>query len=149
MVILYLTVLTVIAAFNILVHHRINPKLNGPYSLLFFSVFIACLGHLLLALSTNLDQAILSNKMIYVGSMFLPLFTFDASISICKIRLPRWCYDLLAIIVFAVFVMSQTVGFNGLYYKTIEFTTTYGVGNFIAEYGIGHDIFNCLMVGFV
>jgi len=123
--------------------------LNGPYSLLFFSVFIACLGHLLLALSTNLDQAILSNKMIYVGSMFLPLFTFDASISICKIRLPRWCYDLLAIIVFAVFVMSQTVGFNGLYYKTIEFTTTYGVGNFIAEYGIGHDIFNCLMVGFV
>ena len=149
MVILYLTTLTVVAAINNLLHYRVNPNHNGPFGLLFFCVFISCLGHLLLALSTNLDQAILSNKMIYVGSMFLPLFTFDASISICKIRLPRWCYDLLAIIVFAVFVMSQTVGFNGLYYKTIEFTTTYGVGNFIAEYGIGHDIFNCLMVGFV
>ena len=149
MVILYLTFLTVISAFNILVHHRINPKLNGPYTLLFFSVFIACLGHLLLALSTNLDQAILSNKMIYVGSIFLPLFTFDAGISICKIRLPHWCYDLLAVMVFAVFVLSQTVGFSDIYYKSITFIKTNGVGNFTAVYGIGHDIFNCMMVGFV
>ena len=149
MVILYLTFLTVISAFNILVHHRINPKLNGPYTLLFYSVFIACLGHLLLALSTNLDQAILSNKMIYVGSICLPLFTFDAGISICKIRLPHWCYELLAIVVFAVFVLSQTVGFSDIYYKSIKFIYTNGVGNFTAVYGIGHDIFNCMMVGFV
>ena len=58
MVILYLTVLSVVAAFNILLHHRVNPKQNGPYTLLFFSVFVSCLGHLLLALSQNLDQEI-------------------------------------------------------------------------------------------
>ena len=65
--ILYLTTLTVVAAINNLLHYRVNPNHNGPFGLLFFCVFISCLGHLLLALSTNLDQAILSNKMIYVG----------------------------------------------------------------------------------
>ena len=78
MVILYLTFLCIIAAFNNVLHYRVNPKQNGPYTLLFYSVFIACLGHLLLAMSENLDQAILCIKMIYVGSIFLPLFTFDA-----------------------------------------------------------------------
>ena len=149
MVIGYLTVLCVIAAFNIILHYHFNTKQNGHYPLLFLSVFIACLGHLLLALSTNLDQAILANKMIYVGSIFLPIFTFDASLSICRIRFPTWCHDLLLLIVFAVFALSQTVGFSNIYYKSIKFVNTNGVGNFIAEYGIGHDIFNCLMVGFV
>ena len=149
MVIFYLTVLCVVAAFNTVLHYHVNSKLNGHYSLLFFSVFIACLGHLLLALSTNLDQAILSNKMIYVGSIFLPLFTFDACLSICKTKFPTWSHDLLIILVFTVFGMSLTVGFNGLYYKSIRFVQTNGVGNFTADYGIGHDIFNCLMVGFV
>ena len=149
MVIIYLTALCVVAAFNMMLHYRINPKQKGPYGLLFFCVFIACLGHLLLALSTNLDQAIISNKMIYVGSIFLPILTFDASLSICKIRFPSWCHDLLMLFVLVVFALSQTVGINELYYKSIEFVKTNGVGNFVAEYGIGHDIFNCLMVGFV
>jgi len=149
MVMTYLTILCVLAAFNNLLLYRISPKQNGPYPLLFLCVFTACLGHLLLALSNNVDQAILSNKMIYLGSMFLPLFTFDASILICKVRFPVWCHDILMLLVLIVLGLSLTVGFNGLYYTSIDFIKTNGVGNFVAEYGIGHDMFNCLMVGFV
>lgn len=43
----------------------------------------------------------------------------------------------------------MTVGHSDLYYKSIKYIKTNGVGNFVADYGIGHDIFNCLMVGFV
>ena len=149
MVILYLTILTVVAAINFFVHYHVNPKQNGPYPLLFFFVFIACLGHLMLAFSTNVDQAILSNKVIYLGSMFLPVLTFNACLSICKIKFPTWSHDFLMALVFIVLGMSLTVGHNDLYYKSITFVKTNGVGNFVAEYGIGHDIFNCLMVGFV
>ena len=149
MVLLYLTILTVIAVFNFFVHYHVNPRQNGPYPLLLFCVFIACLGHLMLALSTNLDQVILSNKVIYLGSIFLPLFTFNACLSICKIKFPTWSHDLLMVVVLAVFAMSMTVGYNGLYYKSIKYVQTNGVGNFVAEYGIGNDIFNFCMVGFV
>lgn len=149
MVIVYLTVLCVVAAFNILLHYRVNPKQNGPYTLLFFSVFISCLGHLLLALSPNLDQAIVCIKMIYVGSIFLPLFTFDACLSICKIRLSPWCHHILTLAVFVVFGFSQTIGINDIYYTTIKFIHENGYSNYVATYGFGHDIFNFLMTGFV
>ena len=149
MVIQYLTVLTVIAAFNILLHYRLNPKQNGPYTLLFLSVFIACLGHLLLALAPNLDQAIVCIKMIYVGSIFLPLFTFDASLSICKIRISPWCHHFLTLAVFFVFALSLTIGYNDIYYVTTQFIHENGYSNYVATYGIGHDIFNFLMTGFV
>ena len=149
MVVLYLTILTVVAALNFLLQYRINSKQGGPYPLLFFCVFIACLGHLLLARSTNLDQAILSNKMIYLGSMFLPVLTFKASLFVCKIKFPAWSYDLLMLIVFVVLGFSLTVGSNDFYYKSIKYIQTNGAGNFVAEYGLGHDIFNACMVGFV
>lgn len=149
MVIIFLTFLTVVAAINFCLQYRVNSKQTGPYPLLFFCAFIACLGHLLLAFSTNVDQAILSNKMIYLGSMFLPVLTFKACLLICKIKFPAWSYDILLLIVFVVLTLSMTVGFNGFYYKTIKFIETNGAGNFTAEYAIGHDIFNFVMVGFV
>lgn len=102
MVLLYLTILTVVAAFNFCLHYHVNPRQNGPYPLLFFFSFVACLGHLLLALSTNLDQVILSNKVIYLGSIFLPVLTFNACLSICKIKFPTWSHDFLMLLVFVV-----------------------------------------------
>ena len=149
MVISYLTVLCVIAAINNLLLYRVNPKQNGPYPLIFFAAFIACLGHLLLAHSTNLDQAILSNKIIYIGSIFLPILTFNASLSICKIRFPACGHAILTLFVFIILALSASVGYSPIYYKTIKFVQTNGVGNFIATYGIGHDIFNIMMIGFV
>ena len=149
MVLFYLTILTVVAAFNFCLHYHVNPRQNGPYPLLFFFSFVACLGHLLLALSTNLDQVILSNKVIYLGSIFLPVLTFNACLSICKIKFPTWSHDFLMLLVFVVLSLSMTVGHSDLYYKSIKYIKTNGVGNFVADYGIGHDIFNCLMVGFV
>jgi HD-GYP domain-containing protein (c-di-GMP phosphodiesterase class II) len=103
----------------------------------------------MLALSSGRDEAVLANKVIYAGTIFLPLFTFDASLSVCKIRIPALAHDLLMLVVFVIFGMSLTVGFNDFYYKSIEYIQIEGAGNYTAVYGIGHAIFNCLMVGYV
>ena len=149
MLVAYFATLCVIAAINMILQYRVNSKQNGHYSLLFFSVFISCLGHLMLALSSGRDEAVLANKMIYAGTIFLPLFTFDASLSVCKIRIPALAHDLFMLVVFVIFGMSLTVGFNDFYYKSIEYIQIEGAGNYTAVYGIGHAIFNCLMVGYV
>ena len=148
MVIEFLTVVCVIAALNCVLLFRIDPKQNGPYPLIFFAVFIACTGHLFLAMSTNLDQAILANKLNYIGGIFMPLLTFDACLSVCKIRFPVWGHALLTLFVFGVFALASTVGYSDIYYKTIEYVNVDGVGNYVATYGIGHDIFNVMVTGF-
>ena len=148
MVLYYLAFLCVAAAVNNLLLYRVNPKQSGPYPILFFCALVACTGHLLLALSTNVDQAILSNKINYMGAIFLPLLTFDASLAVCNIRLPSWGHALLMLVVFLVYGLSATVGYNDYYYKTVEFVQTYGIGNYVATYGWGHDVFNIMMISF-
>ena len=148
MVIAFLSITCIVAAVNTLLLFRINPKQDGPYPLIFFAIFIACTGHLFLAMSTNLDQAILANKLNYIGAIFMPLLTFDACLSVCKIRFPVWGHMLLTLFVYIVFALSATVGYSDIYYKTIEFVETNGVGNYVATYGPGHDVFNLMVVGF-
>ena len=148
MVTYFLFALCIIAAINITLLFRINPKQSGAYPVLFFAVFVSCVGHLFLALSTNLDQVILANKMNYVGAIFLPLLTFYACLSICNFRFPYWGYALLLIATFAVYGLAATVGYNDIYYKTIEFVQINGAGNYVATYGWGHDVFNVMMVGY-
>lgn len=148
MIIAYLTALCVISAFNVVWLFKINPKQNGPYPSLFIFAFISCIGHLFLALSTNLGEVILANKINYLGSVFTPLMTFIAILLVCNIRFPQWGKTLLWILSFVVLAMALSVGYSDIYYKTVEYTPIYGVGNFTATYGPGHDLFNLMLFGY-
>lgn len=145
----YFFILSFIAALNFIVSFRVNPKQCGSYILLFFAVFVSCVGHLFIALSTNVDQVVLANKLNYMGGIFLPMLTFDISLSVCNIRAPAWFHTLLMVITFVVLALSATVGFSDIYYKTVEFVSINGVGNYVATYGPGHDAFNFMLFGFV
>ena len=148
MVIVYLIFLCILAAINISLLYRISPKQSGSYQVLFFAILVSCLGHLFLALSTNVDQVIIANKMNYVGAIFLPFLTFDACLSICNFRFPNWGRIILILLTFFVYGLAATVGFSDIYYKTIEYVVIYGAGNYVATYGWGHDLFNIMMVGY-
>ena len=56
----------------------------------------------------------------------------------------------MLLIAFSCFVLflSFTVGYSGIYYKTIEFVVQSGAGNYVATYGWGHDVFNAMIVLF-
>lgn len=150
MVICYLIALCVISAINIIVLTRINHGgQRGPYFAICFAAFISCVGHLFLALSTNVGEAILANKMNYVAAVFLPMFTFNAVVAVCGIRVPSWASLFLYLMSFLIFGLSATVGFSDIYYTSIEYVQTYGVGNYVATYGPGHTLFNIMLVGYV
>lgn len=150
MVIGYLITLCVISSLCVVVLMRVNQgDVRGPYFAIFFASFIACMGHLFLALSTNVEGAIIANKMNYVGAIFLPLFMLNAIVSVCKMRMPAWGNLFLYLFAFLIFGLSATVGYNDWYYTSIEYVTTYGVGNFVATYGPGHTVFNVMLVGYV
>lgn len=149
MAIVYLFFLCILAALNFILSYKVNPKQYGSFLLLFFAVFVACFGHLFIALSTNTDQVILANKLNYVGGIFLPVLTFDISLAVCNIRTPSWVHTLLLSFSFVVLALSATVGFNDIYYKTVEFVSNDGAGNYIATYGPGHDVFNIMLFSFL
>lgn len=149
MIIGYLLVMCVLAALNVAILSRMNPKNSGFYPSLFLMAFVACVGHLFVALSTNVEEVILANKVNYLGATFLPMYMFLAIISVCSISVPGWIRSALMIFSIVVFGLSATVGFSDIYYTSVEYVTSYGVGNYVATYGPGHAVFNFMLVAFI
>lgn len=53
---------------------------------LYFSVFVANLGYFTLSISKTLEEALLANRLAYLGSVFLPLFMMMTIMKVCKMR---------------------------------------------------------------
>ena len=112
----------------------------------FVAIVVSCFGHWLLGFSQSVDGAILSNKINYLGSAFLPMLMFFTLAEVCRLRIHPVLRTLL--ITFSCFVLflSFTVGYSGIYYKTVEFVVQSGAGNYVATYGWGHDVFNVMII---
>ncbi len=149
MVIGYFLVLCIIAAVNVVILSRLNNGLRGPYSAMFFMGFIACAGHFFLAMSTDLNEAIVANKMIYLATVFMPMFLFYAVLSVCDTKFPVIGRFFLGSLAFVVFALSATVGYSDIYYSSVTYVKTYGVGNYEATFGPAHMLFNFMLVGYV
>ena len=63
--------------------------------LLFISVFIVNIGYLALVISKSLEEALLANRISYLGSVFLPLCMLMAIVNMCKIKCPAWIITIL------------------------------------------------------
>lgn len=96
-------------------------------------------GYLSLALSTNLESAIISNKIIYLGASFLPILYFFNVCEVCHHRLSKKIIVPLLIFQIIIYLSSLTVGFSDLFYKNVEFQIIDGIGSLVnKKYGIFH-----------
>ena len=93
------------------------------------------------AMSTNLKEALLANKIIYFGGAFLSLFITLSIIAMFNIRIPRPISMLMMGISVVVYAFVLTIGFNDLYYKKVTFKMVNGNPTLIKEYGIMHAVF--------
>lgn len=149
MVIGYLVAMCIVSAANLMLLFHISKSRYNAFHFLFFCIFISCAGHLYLGLSTNVEEAIVANKMNYLGASFLPMFMFYAVLSVCNIKLPTWISLTLSLLMFIVCGLSGTIGFSDIYYKTVEYVNINGIGNYSATYGIGHDFFNLTLLVYI
>jgi len=141
----------VVSAICVAVLSRINSNYTqrGPYAAIFFAAFLSCVGYFFLGMSTNVDQAILANKICYLGAAFLPMFTFHAIALICEVKLHPFLNSALWLLSFAVFGVSSTVGYNDIYYTSVKWEELYGVGNYVATFGPCHMLFNFMLAFYV
>lgn len=58
--------------------------------LLFSSILVVNIGYLTLSISDNLEEALLSNRIAYLGSVFLPMAMFMIIINACGIKYKKF-----------------------------------------------------------
>ena len=123
-------------------------KKDAWFLLLFSSVFIVNLGYLSLALSGTLEEALLANRIAYLGSVFLPLSMMFIILNVCKLNYSRWFVGFLLCISTIVFIIAASPGYSEIYYKSVTLSTVNGITVLNKVYGPWHSIYLYYLIAY-
>ena len=119
-------------------------------SLLISIMTIANGGYLALAMSRSLSEAILANKVIYAGGAFMPMLFFLIICEVCYVTFPRWLHLIMYGGQLITYVTICTMGYTGLYYKSVNLVVDDGVGYLVDKaYGPAHFLYPLTMFGYL
>lgn len=125
---------------------RWRKNASFEYMFTFALVPVVNLGYSWLAHSQSLGEALLANKLTYIGGCFLHLFLLFGIISLCNIKLSSFIRTGIVFIAFLMYGCVLMMGRNGLFYKSVDFKIENGVGTLVKEYGPLHTVFYVYMI---
>lgn len=110
---------------------------------------VANFGYLALGMSSTLSEAILANKITYLGGCFMPPIMAYFLCALCNIEIKKWikCASFL----FSVFVYSMVLstGFNNFYYSSIRMERGHGATALAVGHGFGYNFFYIILYGYM
>lgn len=116
---------------------------------LYFSVFIANLGYFTLAISTTLEEALLANRLAYLGSVFLPLFMLMTIMKVCNVHCSKYGMGALLGGSSIVFLIVASQGYCDLYYREVSLTFVNGMAKLVKVYGPLHNLYYIYLFAYI
>ena len=123
-------------------------KKRQPWFILLFSaVAVVNIGYLSLSFSSTLNEALLSNRIAYLGSVFLPVSMLMTILKTCKITIPKWAVSVIMLISVIVFLIAASPGYLDIYYKEVTLVKINGATVLDKVYGPLHSIYLYYLLG--
>lgn len=109
--------------------------------LLFVSVFVCNLGYFMVSVSHSLSAALISNRIAYLGSVFLPFFMLMMVLRFCSIKRSRALMTGLVGIGIVMLALTCSPGILPVYYSEVSIETLNGTTKLVREYGPLHALY--------
>ena len=141
MIIYYAVILGISLALTlgyVLIWHK---HFDVHFTLIFAFIPISNLGFLLRALSSNLEEALIANDMIYLGGCFLTLFIMMCILDRCNMDMPKVVRVVFYMLAFITYASVLTTGHLPLFYTSVTLRRENGISVLVREYGIMHTVF--------
>lgn len=116
-------------------------KKSPSFILLFTSIFVVNMGYFALAVSKSLEEALLANRISYLGSVFLPMAMLIIIMEAVKTPCKKWLTGLLTAVGIVVFLIAASPGYLDIYYKEVSFEIIDGVASLVKVYGPLHILY--------
>ena len=111
-------------------------------TLVFALVPITNLGFSLFSRSQSLQEALMAQKIMYIGGSFLQLFIMFMVFSLCHIKLSRVVRVLLMLVSTCMYSLVLTIGYSDVFYKKeTSFDIVKGVAQLNKSYGYMHSFY--------
>lgn len=111
------------------------------FLLLFSMIAIVNLGYLALSFSVTLEEALLANRISYLGSVFLPFSMLFIILNVCKYRYKKWLPVFLSAVSTVMFFIAASPGYSDIYYKDVTLNHVNGVTVLDKVYGSWHSVY--------
>ncbi len=120
---------------------KLIKKKDIWFILLFVAVLVVNSGYFTMAMSSTLGEALLANRLAYLGSVLLPLSMLVIIMNICRIGYPKWITYVLFAISGVVFIIAASGGYTDWYYSDVTVTFIDGAAKLVKEYGPLHNVY--------
>lgn len=134
-------IMAVLAVIMLLGYFCLVKKKEAWFTVLFTSVAVVNAGYFSLSVSTTLEEALLANRIAYLGSVFLPLSILMTILDVTKMRHKKWFSALLIALGTVVFFIAASPGYLDIYYKEVSLKNINGVSVLEKVYGPLHSIY--------
>lgn len=111
------------------------------FLLLFASVFVVNSGYFTLSVSKTLEEALLANRISYLGSVFLPFSMFMIILNFSRLKYKKVVPIALLVISIGMFFVAASPGYLDIYYKSVTLQQIDGVSVLVKEYGAWHCLY--------
>lgn len=119
------------------------------HMLMTYVTIVAVIGFIIVASTDDLYTAILGNKLTYIAGCLLPVVTNRMGAELCRLKLKRRDYLILAALGGVVLLMAWTPGYNDWYYKNVTFETVGNVAVLKKEYGFLHIFYYIYLLAYM
>lgn len=124
-----------------------NKKVNYYFMMLMLVMAISNVGYLEIGLSDTVEQAVMANKVAYMGGCFTSPIMVFLICSIAKINISKWCRLGIYLYCFIVYGMILTIDHNRLYYTEYHIEQFGDSTILVNSYGPGHMFFYFILYG--
>ena len=132
----------------LVVYCSVVKKRDPWYVLLFASIAMVNIGYFALAISQGLGEALLANRVSYLGSVFLPLSMLMIIFIATCFRYRKWMPGTLIGLAVVVFLIAASPGYLPIYYKNVSFEIVDGVATLVKDYGPLHVLYLIYLLGY-
>ena len=139
----------VVLAFVILLgYFCVSRGKNIWLLLLFSSVLIVNTGYFWLSVSSALEQALMANRLSYLGSVLLPLSMLMIILEVTGVQYRKRLLYILFGISALVFLIAASPGILDIYYREVSFAVVNGVSTLVKVYGPLHPLYLFFLLGY-
>lgn len=137
-----------LALFMLIGYLCVVQKKETWLTVLFICIAVVNAGYFSLATSSTLEEALLANRISYLGSVFLPVSMLMIMLELVKIRYKTWLPAVFLSVGAVVFIIAASPGYSDIYYKEVELITVNGVSALDKVYGPLHIIYLFYLVSY-
>ena len=116
------------------------------FSLLYAFIPVVNLGYVFRVGATNLEEALLATRIIYLGGSFLILFITFCIFTMCQVSLPRWLSAGMIFLNMTMYLVVLTIGKTGLFYSEVYAEVKEGILILHKKYALLHTVYYAILL---